>query len=222
MRIVREPGALAEALGAARREAKAAFGDDALLIERWVEVARHVEVQIFGDAHGGLVHLFERDCSLQRRHQKVIEEAPAPGLDPALRARLCAAAVAAGKAIGYVGAGTVEFLLDGEGRFHFLEVNTRLQVEHPVTEAITGLDLVRLQIEVAEGRALPLEQGDVYARRPRDRGAPLRRGSRAGIPAGDGAARAVGAAGAAGPARRCGRRSGERRSASTTTRCSRS
>ena len=163
MRVVREPGALVAALGAARREAKAAFGDDALLIERWVEVARHVEVQILGDAHGGLVHLFERDCSLQRRHQKVIEEAPAPALDPALRAQLCAAAVAAGKAIGYVGAGTVEFLLAGDGRFHFLEVNTRLQVEHPVTEAITRFDLVRLQIEVAEGRALPFEQGDVRA-----------------------------------------------------------
>jgi acetyl/propionyl-CoA carboxylase alpha subunit len=163
MRVVHEASALAAALGSARREAKSAFGDDALLIERWVEAARHVEVQIFGDAHGGLVHLFERDCSLQRRHQKVIEEAPAPGLDPALRSRLCAAAVAAGKAIGYVGAGTVEFLLDGEGRFHFLEVNTRLQVEHPVTEAITGLDLVRLQLEVAEGRALALEQADVFA-----------------------------------------------------------
>ena len=163
MRVVREPAALVAALGAARREAKSAFGDDALLIERWVEVARHVEVQILGDAHGGLVHLFERDCSLQRRHQKVIEEAPAPGLDPALRARLCAAAVAAGKAIGYVGAGTVEFLLADDGRFHFLEVNTRLQVEHPVTEAITGLDLVRLQVEVAEGRVLPFEQGDLRA-----------------------------------------------------------
>ncbi len=163
MRIVREPDALVAALGAARREAKAAFGDDALLIERWVDVARHVEVQIFGDSHGGLVHLFERDCSLQRRHQKVIEEAPAPGLDPALRARLCAAAVAAGKAIGYVGAGTVEFLLAEDGRFHFLEVNTRLQVEHPVSEAITGLDLVRLQIEVAEGRALSFEQAEVLA-----------------------------------------------------------
>jgi acetyl/propionyl-CoA carboxylase alpha subunit len=163
MRVVREPSALAEALAAARREAKAAFGDDALLVERCFEDARHVEVQIFGDAHGNLVHLFERDCSLQRRHQKVIEEAPAPGLDPALRGRLCAAAVAAGRAIGYQGAGTVEFLLDAEGGFHFLEVNTRLQVEHPVSEAITGLDLVRLQLEVAEGRPLPFGQDDVAA-----------------------------------------------------------
>jgi acetyl/propionyl-CoA carboxylase alpha subunit len=164
MRVVREGAALAEALAAARREAKAAFGDDALLVERCFEGARHVEVQIFGDAHGALLHLFERDCSLQRRHQKVIEEAPAPGLEPALRARLCAAAVAAGRAIGYVGAGTVEFLLDAEGGFHFLEVNTRLQVEHPVSEAITGKDLVRLQLEVAEGRALPFGQDELVAR----------------------------------------------------------
>jgi len=161
MRIVRGRAELAEALASARRESRAAFGDDALLVERCFEEARHVEIQIFGDSHGALVHLFERDCSLQRRHQKVIEEAPAPGLDAGLRARLGAAAVAAGKAIGYQGAGTVEFLLDHGGAFHFLEVNTRLQVEHPVTEAITGLDLVRLQIEVAQGAPLPFAQDDL-------------------------------------------------------------
>ena len=155
MRLVREPAALVESLAAARREAQRAFGDDTLLVERYFDAPRHIEVQIFGDAHGHVVHLFERECSIQRRFQKVIEEAPSPVVDAGLRDRLGAAAVAAGRAIGYVGAGTVEFIVDQRGEFYFLEVNTRLQVEHPVTEAITGLDLVELQLRVAEGEPLP-------------------------------------------------------------------
>src|SRR5262245_10992935 len=164
MRIVQNPDRLPAALEAARREAAAAFGDDALLIERYVDRPRHVEVQILGDTHGTILHCFERECSIQRRHQKIIEEAPSPALDGNLRARLCSTAVAAGRAIGYVNAGTVEFVLDAAGAFHFLEVNTRLQVEHPVTEATTGLDLVRLQILVAEGAPLPLRQEDIVVR----------------------------------------------------------
>ncbi|MCW5890070.1 MAG: ATP-grasp domain-containing protein [bacterium] len=154
MRVVRAADALPAALAAARREAEHAFGDGTLLLERYVDSPRHVEVQIFGDAHGTAIHLFERECSIQRRHQKVLEEAPSPAVDAALRARLGEAAVTAARAIGYVGAGTVEFILAPDGAFYFLEVNTRLQVEHPVTECVTGLDLVRLQIEVARGEPL--------------------------------------------------------------------
>ncbi|MDG4761543.1 biotin carboxylase N-terminal domain-containing protein [Micromonospora sp. WMMD710] len=155
MRVVRDQDGLAEAVASARREAAAAFGDGTVFIERYVERGRHVEVQIFGDTHGTVVALGARDCSIQRRHQKIVEEAPAV-LAPELRDRLHAAAVAAGRAVEYVGAGTVEFLLAPDGQFHFLEMNTRLQVEHPVTEAVTGLDLVRLQLLVAEGEPLPL------------------------------------------------------------------
>jgi acetyl-CoA carboxylase biotin carboxylase subunit len=155
MRIVGRTDELAEAVTAAGREAQAAFGDGAVFLEPYVEAARHVEIQIFGDTHGNLVHLFERECSIQRRHQKIIEEAPSTAVDDALRAALGDAAVRAGKAIGYVGAGTVEFLLRADGQFFFLEVNTRLQVEHPVTEAVTGLDLVRLQLLVARNEPLP-------------------------------------------------------------------
>jgi acetyl-CoA carboxylase biotin carboxylase subunit len=161
MRLIREPAALADGLAAARREARRAFGDDTLLIERYFDAPRHIEVQIFGDATGRVLHLFERECSIQRRFQKVIEEAPSPVVDAALRARLGEAAVAAGQAIGYVGAGTVEFIVDQRGDFYFLEVNTRLQVEHAVTEAITGLDLVALQLRVAAGEPLPPALGAV-------------------------------------------------------------
>ncbi|GAA3523942.1 acetyl/propionyl/methylcrotonyl-CoA carboxylase subunit alpha [Nocardioides daeguensis] len=155
MRIVREEGDLLEAVEGARREAVTAFGDGTVFLERYLDAPRHIEVQIFADTQGTVVHLFERECSIQRRYQKIIEEAPSPVVDEALRAELGSAAIAAGKAIGYVGAGTAEFVMGSDGRFYFLEVNTRLQVEHPVTELITGLDLVRLQLLVAEGRPLP-------------------------------------------------------------------
>lgn len=161
MRIVREPATLQPSLESARREAKSAFGDDTLLIERYIESPRHIEIQILGDAHGHLIHCFERECSIQRRYQKIIEEAPSPALDHEHRARMGSAAVAIGKAIGYRNAGTVEFVADQTGNFYFLEVNTRLQVEHPVTEEITGLDLVRLQIEIAKGAPLALRQEDL-------------------------------------------------------------
>ena len=157
MRVVESSDGLADAVAAARREAEAAFGDGALFIERFVPSSRHVEVQIMGDDAGRVIHLHERDCSVQRRHQKVIEEAPAPALDESIRVGLHAAAVRAGEAIGYRSAGTVEFLLTPDGEFFFLEVNTRLQVEHPVTEAVLDLDLVRLQLDVAAGRRLPTQ-----------------------------------------------------------------
>jgi len=164
MRIVRRADEIDDAVAAATSEGVRAFGDGTLYVERLVERPRHIEVQIFGDTHGRVVHLFERDCSLQRRHQKVIEEAPAPHLAPGVRARLLDAAVQAARAVNYVNAGTVEFLIEGDGedaRFYFLEMNTRLQVEHPVTEAITGFDLVRAQILVASGERLPFSQPDI-------------------------------------------------------------
>jgi acetyl-CoA/propionyl-CoA carboxylase biotin carboxyl carrier protein len=162
MRIVRSAAAFAESLASARREAASAFGDDTILVEKYVESGRHVEVQVIGDSHGTVLHLFERDCSTQRRHQKVLEEAPAPTITPEQRDRVTAAAVALARAVGYVNAGTVEMLLDSaSGELYFLEMNTRLQVEHPVTEMVTGVDLVELQLLVADGLPLPIAQDDV-------------------------------------------------------------
>jgi 3-methylcrotonyl-CoA carboxylase alpha subunit len=166
MRLVEAAADFADALASCQREALASFGNAHVLIEKYIQRPRHIEVQVFGDSHGNVVHLFERDCSLQRRHQKVIEEAPAPGMDAATREAICAAAVRAAKAVDYVGAGTIEFIADGSAalcaeRIWFMEMNTRLQVEHPVTEEITGVDLVEWQLRVASGEALPLRQEDL-------------------------------------------------------------
>jgi 3-methylcrotonyl-CoA carboxylase alpha subunit len=161
MRVVRDESAIDESVEAARREAEKAFGDGSLLLEKYIEGARHIEIQILGDARGDLVHLFERDCSLQRRHQKIVEESPSPAVNEELRRKMGETAVNIGRAMGYTNAGTVEFILSASGEFYFIEVNTRLQVEHPVTEMITGFDLVRLQIEIAEGRPLTCAQADL-------------------------------------------------------------
>jgi propionyl-CoA carboxylase alpha chain len=166
MRVVTDRGELITSLASARREARSAFGDDTVFVERYLAGARHVEVQVFGDVHGAVVHLMERECSIQRRHQKVIEEAPSPGVTAEVRARLHESAVALARTIGYVGAGTVEFMVFGAGQAQecfFLEMNTRLQVEHPVTELITGIDLVAWQIAVAQGQPLPLDQAGIVA-----------------------------------------------------------
>jgi acetyl-CoA carboxylase, biotin carboxylase subunit len=164
MRIVRQESELAPAYAAAAREALAAFGDDRLFLERYVERPRHIEIQILADAHGNIVHLGERECSIQRRHQKVVEETPSPAVGEELRRRMADAAVAAARAVGYRSAGTVEFLLDESGDFFFLEMNTRLQVEHPISEWITGIDLVRAQLRIAAGEKLWLTQDDVVRR----------------------------------------------------------
>lgn len=164
MRLVRTREELPQALESARREALGAFGDPRLLLEKVISPARHVEVQVLADAHSNIVHLFERECSIQRRHQKVIEEAPSPGVGPQLRRQITEAAVAFARAVGYVNAGTVEFLVGPAGDFYFLEMNTRLQVEHPVTELVTGLDLVQLQLLVAAGERLPLRQEEICLR----------------------------------------------------------
>ena len=161
MKVVERDEDLADALASAQREAQSSFGDSRMLVEKYVLQPRHVEIQVFADQHGHCLYLNERDCSIQRRHQKVVEEAPAPGLSPVLRRAMGEAAVRAAQAIGYVGAGTVEFLLDARGDFFFMEMNTRLQVEHPVTEAITGLDLVAWQLRVAQGEPLPMTQDQV-------------------------------------------------------------
>jgi 3-methylcrotonyl-CoA carboxylase alpha subunit len=164
MRVVREPDALSEALAAAQREALAAFGDDAVFLEKLIEAPRHVEFQILADQYGHTIHLGERECSIQRRHQKIVEESPSVALTPALRAEMGAAAVRAAQASGYVNAGTCEFLLDRDGRYYFLEMNTRLQVEHPVTELVTGLDLVHLQLAIAAGETLSIAQEAITPR----------------------------------------------------------
>jgi 3-methylcrotonyl-CoA carboxylase alpha subunit len=180
MKIVRSDAELQPALESARREASKAFGDDRLLLERYIEEPRHVELQIFGDARGSIVHLFERDCSIQRRHQKVVEESPAPRYSDELRKAMGAAAIAAARGVRYRSAGTVEFIVTPKGEFYFLEMNTRLQVEHPVTEVVAGVDLVRAQIDVASGAPLPWKQDAlrqrghaievrVYAEDPDDR-----------------------------------------------------
>ena len=164
MRVVTEPGTLEQAIVEASSEAEAAFGDGTVYLEKYLDRPRHVEFQILADEHGDVIHLFDRECSIQRRHQKIIEESPSPALDDELRGKMGEAAVAAARAAGYVNAGTVEFLLDQGGEFYFLEVNARLQVEHPITEMVTGVDLVRLQLEVAAGQPLPLTQGDLRQR----------------------------------------------------------
>ncbi|MEA2695839.1 MAG: acetyl-CoA carboxylase, biotin carboxylase subunit, partial [Myxococcales bacterium] len=165
MRLCDSEDKLEAALSSARREAKAAFGDDAVYLEKAIVRPRHIEIQVFGDEHGGAVHLYERDCSIQRRNQKVIEESPSPAIDDDLRARMGEVAVRAARSVGYVGAGTIEMLFDSASRgFYFLEMNTRLQVEHPVTELVTGVDLVRWQLAVAQGEKIPLAQGQIPRR----------------------------------------------------------
>jgi len=166
MKRVDDPADFAAGLASAKREGAAAFGDDRVLIERYITRPRHIEVQVFGDKHGNVVHLYERDCSLQRRHQKVIEEAPAPGMSEAVRAAVTGAAIKAAKAVNYVGAGTIEFIADASDGLKadgvwFMEMNTRLQVEHPVTESVTGVDLVEWQFRVAAGEPIPLKQDEI-------------------------------------------------------------
>ena len=161
MRVVNDPAEFENAFEAAAKESQVAFGSDEIFVEKFIERARHIEVQLLGDKHGNLVHLFERDCSVQRRHQKVVEIAPAPNLDPSVREALCDAAIKIGKQVDYENAGTVEFLVDAKGSFYFLEMNTRVQVEHAITEAVTGIDIVKVMIQIAAGEPLPFGQEDL-------------------------------------------------------------
>jgi acetyl-CoA carboxylase biotin carboxylase subunit len=164
MRVARNDISLKSGLHAAQQEAESAFKDGSVYIEKYIEQPRHIEIQLLGDRHGNIVHLFERDCSLQRRHQKLVEESPAPTLSVKVRTRLSEAAVRIAKAVGYVNAGTCEFLVDSENNFYFIEVNARIQVEHPVTEMVTGIDLVKQQIRIASGEPLPFRQKDIVIR----------------------------------------------------------
>jgi acetyl/propionyl-CoA carboxylase alpha subunit len=164
IRVVYEPGELLEAIASARSEAAKAFNDPRVFLEKYIETARHIEIQVLADAHGNTLHLFERECSAQRRHQKIIEESPSPLLNEAMRAQMGQAAIEAARAVGYVNAGTVEFIATPDGEFYFLEMNTRLQVEHPVTECVTGLDIVKLQFQIAAGEPLPFTQADLSQR----------------------------------------------------------
>ncbi len=219
MMRVKARRALAAAFASAQRRAQSAFGSGALFVERFLEAPRHIEVQIFGDAGGRVVHLHERECSIQRRHQKLVEESPAPNLSAALKARLTAAAVAGARAVGYANAGTMEFIVQGD-EFYFLEMNTRLQVEHPVTEEVTGFDLVAAQLRVASGEPLPWTQEQVAAARSEHRVPDLRGGSRQGLHALAGPHHAARAARGARGAARVRGRGGRARSPCTTTRSS--
>ena len=183
MRVVEAEADLLSAVESAKREAGTSFGDDTVFLEKWLATSRHIEIQILGDHHGNLVHCYERECSIQRRHQKIIEEAPSPAVDDALRSRMGDAAIAAARKLGYASAGTVEFLLGDDDDFYFLEVNARLQVEHPVTEEIIGKDLVREQIRVAEGEDAVVHSARHIHQRSRHRSAPLRRKPRQRISA---------------------------------------
>ncbi len=218
MRIARGDAEVRDGFRAAASEARSSFGDDRIFIENYIEEPRHIEIQVLGDAHGNVVHLFERECSIQRRHQKVIEEAPSPFLDAATRAAMGAQAVALAQAVGYRSAGTVEFIVDRDRKFYFLEMNTRLQVEHPVTELVTGLDLVELMIRIAAGEKLPFAQQDVRLARRRDRGARLCRGPVPQLPALDRPAGALCAAHRAKASASIAASSRAPRSASTTIR----
>ncbi len=218
MKVVRDAGEAERAFESARREGEKYFADASVYVERYLEDPRHIEVQVLADAHGNVIHLGERDCTIQRRHQKLVEETPSPAVDDALRDRIGGIAVEAARAAGYRSAGTIEGLLSPEGDYYFMEMNTRIQVEHTVTEEVTGLDLVREQVHDRGRRAALGDPGRGRAARPRDRVPHQRRGSRARVPADAGADHGLPGAGRAGCARRLRRRSRAPRSAASTTR----
>ena len=202
MRLVPGPDQLVNLFKAAQGEAEAAFGNPGLYMEKFIDRPRHVEVQVLADRHGNVVHLGERDCSIQRRHQKLLEEAPSPALDPELRRRMGEAAVAAARSINYEGAGTVEFLLDRNGGFYFMEMNTRIQVEHPVTEMVTGIDLIAEQLRIAGGEPISVTPGADPAHRPCHRVPHQCRGRQPQFPPGSRSDHRLAAAGRAGGSRR--------------------